>query len=99
MKKISMKSGIRTGVLAMAILGAACGAAWTGDVSQAYAMPEYKYGESNDRYPVEMSDGVRLCYTQMDSGIYVDETSAYIVSQEGPEYTIAANINSMDIRA
>ena len=92
MKKNSMKSGIRTGVLAMAILGAACGAAWTGDVSQAYAMPEFKYGESDGRYPVEMSDGVRLCYTHMDSGIYVDETSAYIVSQEGSEYTIAANM-------
>lgn len=91
MKKWNMKAGMRIGVLAMALLGATCGATWVGDVSPSYAMPEFKYGRSNGIYPLEMSEGVRLCYTQMDSGIYVDETSAYIVSQEGPEYTIAAN--------
>ena len=89
-----MKKLLRTGALTLALLGSACGMAWMGNGNVSYA---YMYGIYNDysyseQYPMELMPGVRLCYTQMDSGIYIDETSAYLVSQDGSKYTLCANV-------
>lgn len=89
-----MKKLLRTATLTMALMGAACGMAWMGNVATSQA---YMYGLDNNyvsssQYPLYLADGVRLCYVQMDSGVYVDETSAYMVSQEGSKYTLCANL-------
>lgn len=91
-----MKKMLRTAALTVALLSAACGAAWLGNISPVDA---YMYGIYDDYptdgpalYPMYMSDGVHLAYTQMNSGIYVDTTSAYTVSQKGPWVELAANV-------
>ena len=83
-----MRKSIKCSLLAITL----CGITWLGNVSPADA---YMYGIYNNRpqnYPMQMADGINLCYTQMDSGIYVDETSAYIASQNGPKFTLEANL-------
>ena len=75
-----MKKILRSSLLTMALVGSSCTFAWFGNVN---AVDAYMYGLNNDNptsYPLVMTDGVHLCYTQM--GIMLDQSpwllSAYL---------------------
>lgn len=87
-----MKKVLRCSLMTTALLGAACGMAWWGNTSPVEAFMYGIYSSNDSRYPMQMADGIRLCYTHMDSGTYIDETSAYMESQEGAKYTLTANV-------
>ncbi len=85
-----MKKIWRCGLLTMALLGSACGMAWVGNVSPAEALAPIP--TADERYPKQLADGINICYTHMDSGVYIDETSAYIEAQAGTKYKLTANV-------
>lgn len=87
-----MKKIWRCGLLTMAILSSACGMAWMGNVSPAEAFMYGLSAKADSRYPMQIADGINLCYTHMDSGVYIDETSAYIEAQDGTKYKLTANV-------
>ena len=86
-----MKKILHSSLLTLALVGSSCTLAWFGNTNMADA---YMYGLNNDNptsYPLVMTDGVNLCYTQMGTGIYIDEKTAHVVSQEGNVYTLSAS--------
>ena len=87
-----MKKVLRCGLLTMALMGSACGMAWMGNVSPVEAFMYGLYSGNDGRYPMRMADGINLCYTHMDSGVYIDETSAYMEAHDGSKYTLTANV-------
>ena len=67
-------------------LGAAFGAVSSADA--------FIYGLYNNTAPGEITqlgDGINLCYEHQCNSVFVDDNSAYIVSQDGPMYVVAKN--------
>ena len=89
-----MKKFLRNTVMAAAILGIAFGAA-----SSADAYIQGLYEQNDSKYPLQMEDGVNLCYTHQSIGAYIDENSAKVVAEDGPIYTIAARFIIWNIDA
>lgn len=82
-----MKKFLRNAVIVATLLGAAFGAVSSADA--------FIYGLYNNTAPGEITqlgDGIKLCYEHQCNSVFVDENSAYIVSQDGPRYTLEANI-------
>lgn len=74
-----MKKFLRNAVIAATLLGAAFGAVSSADA--------FIYGLYNNTAPGEITqlgDGINLCYEHQCNSVFVDENSAYIVSQDGP---------------
>lgn len=74
-----MKKFLRNAVIAATLWGAAFGAVSSADA--------FIYGLYNNTAPGEITqlgDGINLCYEHQCNSVFVDENSAYIVSQDGP---------------
>lgn len=78
-----MKKMIHAGILALALVGASYG------MADAYMYGITDYNPTG--YPIELSEGVHLCYTGMGGGLYLNEKTVHIIAQEGDVYTISAN--------
>lgn len=87
-----MKQFLQCSLLTIMFLGLT----WMGNASPVDAYMYGLYGEVDSKYPMQMSNGIDLCYTHMDMGIYIDETSAYVVSHDDSKYILAANMITWD---
>lgn len=81
-----MKKMIRAGVLALALVGASYG------MADAYMYGITDYNPTG--YPIQLFENVNLCYTWMGGGVYLDEKTVHVDSQEGDVYTISASFIS-----